>query len=50
MGDPIDIFDYLYAELPPYLEEQREALRQFLETQQHRDTGKETDHARTNDD
>ena len=23
MGDPLDIFDYVYAELPPYLVEQR---------------------------
>jgi pyruvate dehydrogenase E1 component alpha subunit len=30
MGDPLDIFDHVYAELPPYLEEQRQSLKQFL--------------------
>ena len=29
MGDPLDIFDYVYAELPPYLAEQRQAFQQF---------------------
>ena len=30
MGDPIDMCDYVYAERPPYLEEQREAFQQFF--------------------
>jgi pyruvate dehydrogenase E1 component alpha subunit len=30
MGDPLDIFDHVYAERPPYLEEQRQSLKQFL--------------------
>jgi pyruvate dehydrogenase E1 component alpha subunit len=33
MGDPLDIFDYVYAELPPYLAEQRQAFQQFLASQ-----------------
>jgi pyruvate dehydrogenase E1 component alpha subunit len=32
MGDPLDIFDHLYAERPPYLESQRQAFEQFLNT------------------
>ncbi|WP_404364244.1 pyruvate dehydrogenase (acetyl-transferring) E1 component subunit alpha [Marinobacter sp.] len=31
LGDPIDMFDHLYAERPPYLEEQRDAMKQYLE-------------------
>jgi hypothetical protein len=42
MGDPLDIFDYVYAELPPYLAEQRQAFQQFLTSQ------KDTHHARIN--
>ncbi len=34
MGDPIDMFDHLYAERPPSLEEQREAFRRFVTAQQ----------------
>lgn len=44
MGDPLDIFDHVYAELPPYLTEQRQAFQQFLALQ------KDTDHARTDHD
>jgi pyruvate dehydrogenase E1 component alpha subunit len=33
MGDPLDIFDHVYAELPPYLAEQRQAFQQFLARQ-----------------
>jgi TPP-dependent pyruvate/acetoin dehydrogenase alpha subunit len=40
MGDPLDIFDHVYAELPPYLAEQRQAFQEFLATQ------KDTHHAR----
>jgi pyruvate dehydrogenase E1 component subunit alpha len=40
MGDPLDIFDHVYAELPPYLAEQRQAFQQFLPRQ------KDTHHAR----
>ena len=29
-GDPMDMFDHAYAELPPYLMEQREELRNEL--------------------
>jgi pyruvate dehydrogenase E1 component alpha subunit len=32
MGDPLDIFDHVYSELPPYLAEQRQAFQQFLAT------------------
>jgi TPP-dependent pyruvate/acetoin dehydrogenase alpha subunit len=32
MGDPLDLFDHLYAERPPYLESQRQAFKQFLAT------------------
>jgi pyruvate dehydrogenase E1 component subunit alpha len=42
MGDALDIFDYVYAELPPYLAEQRQAFQQFLARQ------KDTHHARIN--
>lgn len=31
LGDPLDMFNHLYAELPPYLKEQREAFRQYWE-------------------
>lgn len=31
LGDPLVMFDHLYAERPPYLEEQREDLKQYLE-------------------
>lgn len=34
MGDPIDMFDYVYAERPSYLEEQRETFQHFLAAQQ----------------
>jgi pyruvate dehydrogenase E1 component alpha subunit len=44
MGDPLDMFDHMYAELPPYLAEQRQAFQQFLAMQ------KDTNHARTNHD
>lgn len=44
MGDPLDMFDHLYAERPPYLEAQRQAFEQFLDTQ------KEVNHAPTHDD
>jgi len=30
LGDPLEMFDHMYAELPPYLKEQREELRQLL--------------------
>lgn len=30
MGDPMDMFDHLYAELPPYLQEQKEELSRNL--------------------
>jgi pyruvate dehydrogenase E1 component alpha subunit len=33
IGDPLDIFDYVYAELPPYLAEQRRTFQQFLARQ-----------------
>ena len=33
MGAPLDIFDYIYAKLPPYLAEQRQAFQEFLATQ-----------------
>ena len=42
MGNPLDIFDYVYAELPPYLAEQRQDFQQFLASQ------KDTHHARIN--
>jgi TPP-dependent pyruvate/acetoin dehydrogenase alpha subunit len=32
LGDPLDMFEHLYAEPPPTLREQREACKQFLET------------------
>jgi pyruvate dehydrogenase E1 component alpha subunit len=32
LGDPLDMFDHQYAELPPYLKEQREKFRDFLAT------------------
>jgi pyruvate dehydrogenase E1 component alpha subunit len=44
MGDPLDIFDHVYAELPPSLAEQRQAFQQFLARQ------KDTKHARTDHD
>ena len=44
MGDPRDIFDHIYAEPPPYLEEQRQAFEQFLAGR------KDADHARPDDD
>jgi pyruvate dehydrogenase E1 component alpha subunit len=44
MGDPLGIFDHIYAEPPPYLEEQRQAFRDFLAAR------KDPDHARTDDD
>ncbi|MBS3804518.1 MAG: pyruvate dehydrogenase (acetyl-transferring) E1 component subunit alpha [Oleiphilaceae bacterium] len=31
LGDPVDMFDHLYAERPPYLEEQRQDMKQSLE-------------------
>ena len=43
MGDPIDMFDYVYAERPPYLEEQREAFQQFLAIQQEAQSNGQTD-------
>jgi TPP-dependent pyruvate/acetoin dehydrogenase alpha subunit len=43
MGDPIDMFDYVYAERPPYLEEQREAFQQFLASQQEAQSDGDTD-------
>lgn len=43
MGDPIDMFDYVYAERPPYLEEQRKAFQQFLATQQEAQSNGHTD-------
>jgi pyruvate dehydrogenase E1 component alpha subunit len=33
LGDPLDIFEHVYADMPPYLEEQRHAFRQFLAAQ-----------------
>ena len=44
MGDALDIFDHMYATLPPYLVEQRQAFQQFLARQ------KDTHHASLNDD
>ena len=44
LGDPLDIFDHMYAEPPPYLQEQRQAFQQFLAMH------KETTHARTDHD
>ncbi|ADE15251.1 pyruvate dehydrogenase (acetyl-transferring) E1 component, alpha subunit [Nitrosococcus halophilus Nc 4] len=39
MGNPLDMFEHVYAQLPPYLQEQKEAFSQFIEAQ------KEADHA-----
>jgi hypothetical protein len=44
MGDPLDIFDHVYAELPASLAEQRQAFQQFLARP------KDTKHARTDHD
>jgi len=44
MGDPLDIFDHVYAELPPSLAEQRQAFQPSLARQ------KDTKHARTDHD
>jgi pyruvate dehydrogenase E1 component alpha subunit len=44
MGDPLDMFDYVYAERPPYLEEQRQTLKHFLTA------GKDPDHVGTDHD
>jgi pyruvate dehydrogenase E1 component alpha subunit len=33
MGDPMEMFDHAYAELPPYLEEQKEELKRNLSEQ-----------------
>ena len=34
MGDPIDIFDHVYAEMPPYLQEQRETFKRVFASRQ----------------
>lgn len=31
LGDPLDMFNHLYAEIPPYLQEQRDALSKYME-------------------
>jgi TPP-dependent pyruvate/acetoin dehydrogenase alpha subunit len=44
LGDPLDIFNHVYAEPPVYLQEQRRAFKQFQVMQ------KERGHAATHDD
>ena len=39
LGDPIDMFQYTYAEMPPYLQEQEEAFSREIAA-----TGKEEGH------
>ena len=58
MGEPLDIFDHVYAELPPSLAEQRQAFQQFLARQKEgpqsgpppTQSRKDTKHARTDHD
>jgi pyruvate dehydrogenase E1 component alpha subunit len=58
LGDALDIFDHVYAEAPPYLQEQRHAFAQFLAARKEGPQSgppptqslKETEHARTDND
>lgn len=48
IGDPIDMFDYVYDERPSYLEEQREAFQHFLAAQQEAQSDGQADQDRQN--
>ena len=39
LGDPLAMFEHLYEQVPPYLAEQREALKLYLETKKENDDG-----------
>jgi len=39
LGDPLEMFDHMYAELPPYLKEQRDTYEDFLKARKENDDG-----------
>ena len=44
LSNPLAMFDYLYADMPPYLNEQREELKSHLDKQKAK-AGKSPQHA-----
>ena len=43
LKDPLNMFDYILAELPTYTREQKEELRQELQDNHREDSSKETE-------
>jgi pyruvate dehydrogenase E1 component alpha subunit len=39
LGDPLDMFEHIYREMPPYLEQQRDAFADFLKARKENHDG-----------